>query len=153
MFLCNLRRTYVFITLLYSYVKTPYLTQQAFNCSKSTIETLEKGLTCSKLAMKLSERHHGGRSAVFIINLELFQIFPEFFYCWLLTDKCLLRKLSDIGFVWYLFQLVYWRKAGLNKKQCRKFCYFSYFIDSVRCNLCKPSITQIIHSRNTGQSV
>ena len=45
MFLCNLRRTYVFITLLYSYVKTPYLTQQAFTCSKSTIETLEKGLT------------------------------------------------------------------------------------------------------------
>ena len=41
----NVNRTYVLITLLYSYVKTPYLTQQAFTCSKSTIETLEKGLT------------------------------------------------------------------------------------------------------------
>ena len=30
--------------LLYVYVKTPYLTQQAFTCSKSTIETLEKSL-------------------------------------------------------------------------------------------------------------
>ena len=45
MFLCNLRCTYVLITFLYSYVTRPYLTQQAFNCSKSTIETLEKGLT------------------------------------------------------------------------------------------------------------
>ena len=45
MFLRNMRRTYVLVTLLYSYVKTLYLTQQAFTCSKSTIETLEKGLT------------------------------------------------------------------------------------------------------------
>ena len=44
LFLRNLRLTYVLITLLYSYVKTPYLTQQTFTCSKSTIETLEKGL-------------------------------------------------------------------------------------------------------------
>ena len=44
MLLRNLRRTYVLITLIYSYVKTPYLTQKAFACSKSTIETLEKGL-------------------------------------------------------------------------------------------------------------
>ena len=27
------------------YVKTPYLTLQAFTCSKSTLETLEKGMT------------------------------------------------------------------------------------------------------------
>ena len=45
LFLHNLRRTYILITLLYSYVKTPYLTQQTFTCSKSTIEILEKGLT------------------------------------------------------------------------------------------------------------
>ena len=45
LFLRNLRRTYVLITLLYSYIKTHYLTQGAFTCSKSTIETLEKGLT------------------------------------------------------------------------------------------------------------
>ena len=31
--------------LLYGYVKIPYLTQRAFTCSKSTIETLGKGLT------------------------------------------------------------------------------------------------------------
>ena len=41
----NLSRTYVLITLLHSYVKTPYLTQQAFTCSKSSIQRLEKGLT------------------------------------------------------------------------------------------------------------
>ena len=45
MFLHNLRRTYVLITLLYSYVKTLSLTQQVFTCSKSTVKTLEKGLT------------------------------------------------------------------------------------------------------------
>ena len=45
LFLHNLCPTYVLITLLYSYVKTPYLTQQTFTCSKSIIETLEKGLT------------------------------------------------------------------------------------------------------------
>ena len=45
MFLGNLRRTYVLITSLYGHVKIPYLTQQAFTYSKSTIETLEKGLT------------------------------------------------------------------------------------------------------------
>ena len=44
LFLRNLRHTYVLITLLYSYVRTPCLTQQTFTCSKSTIETLEKGL-------------------------------------------------------------------------------------------------------------
>ena len=58
LFLRNLRRIYVLITLLYSYLKTPYLTQQAFTCSKSLIETLEKGLTCSKLTMKIPERRH-----------------------------------------------------------------------------------------------
>ena len=41
----NLHRTYVLITFLYSYVKTPYLAQQAFTCSKATIEALEKDLT------------------------------------------------------------------------------------------------------------
>ena len=45
MFLHNLRRTYVLITLLYSYVKKLSLTQQVFTCSKSTLKTLEKGLT------------------------------------------------------------------------------------------------------------
>ena len=34
-----------YVTLLYNYVKTPYLTKQTFTCSKSIIETLEKGLT------------------------------------------------------------------------------------------------------------
>ena len=37
LFIRNLRHTYVLITLLYSYVKTPYLTQQIFTCSKSAI--------------------------------------------------------------------------------------------------------------------
>ena len=45
MFFRNLRRTYVLTTLLSRYVKTHYLFQQAFTCSKWTIETLEKGRT------------------------------------------------------------------------------------------------------------
>ena len=39
------------------------------------METLEKGPTSSKLTMKIAERRHRGRSGVFIINFELFQIF------------------------------------------------------------------------------
>ena len=41
----NLRRTYVLLTLLYRCLKTLFLTREAFTCSKSTVETLEKGLT------------------------------------------------------------------------------------------------------------
>ena len=51
------------------------------------------------------------------------------------------------------FNVSTWRKARLNKEQCREFRYFSYFTHSVRCSLSKPSITQIIHSRNTGRFV
>ena len=40
-----LYQSFILITLLYGYVKTPYLTQQAFTCSKSATETLEKSLT------------------------------------------------------------------------------------------------------------
>ena len=45
LFLSTLRYNYVSITLLYSYVKTLYLTQKTFTCLKSTIEAVEKGLT------------------------------------------------------------------------------------------------------------
>ena len=41
----NLHPTYALFTLLHSYLKTPYLTQQPFTCFKSAIEALEKGLT------------------------------------------------------------------------------------------------------------
>ena len=42
-----------------SSVKTPYLTQQTFTFSKSTIETLEKMPNiCSKLTIKMPERRH-----------------------------------------------------------------------------------------------
>ena len=108
---------------------------------------------CSKLTMKIPERRHWGSSGVFIINFELFQIFLWFYYCWFWTSKYLQRKLSDILYLRYLFYCVYWRKAGLNKKQCREFRYFSYFTHSVRCNFCKPSIAEIIHSGNTGKFV
>ena len=40
----NLRHTYVLIRLLYSDVKTPYLIQQTFASSKSTIGALENAL-------------------------------------------------------------------------------------------------------------
>ena len=79
MFLCNLRRTYVFITLLYSYVKTPYLTQQAFTCSKSTIETLEKGLT---YVQSYQWRYQNGVIEVVLVSplstLNYFKSSPSF---------------------------------------------------------------------------
>ena len=51
--------TYVLIMLMYSYVKTPYLTHQTFRTHQSTIKTLEKGLIfVRKLAMKIPERRH-----------------------------------------------------------------------------------------------
>ena len=135
-FLC---RSYILISLLYNYVKTPHLTEQT--------------LTCTKLIIKIPERRHQGRSGVFIINFELFRTFSKISYWWLYAGKNLLGKLSDILFVWYLFQCVYWRKVGLNKKQYREFHSFSYFTHAVRCDISKPSITQIIHSRNTGKFV
>ena len=76
--------------------------------------------------MKIPERRHWGRSGTFIFKFELFQIFAYFSRCWFWTGKYLLRKLSDILYVLYLFSCVYWRKAKLNKKQCTKFRYFSY---------------------------
>ena len=51
-----------------------------------------------------------------------------------------------------LFILCLLKEGRLNKKQQSEFHYFSYFTP-VRCNLSKPSITQIIHSRNTGKFV
>ena len=107
---------------------------------------------CSKLTIKIPERRHQGRSGVFIINFELFHTFSKISYWWLYAGKNLLGKLSDILFVWYLFQCVYWRKVGLNKKQCREFHSFSYFTHAVRCDS-RPSMTQIIHSRNTAKFV
>ena len=107
---------------------------------------------CSKLPMKIPKRRHWGRSGVFIISY--FKTFPKFSIvdfeqvniCWE----------SDILFVWYLFQCVYLMKAGLNNaglSNAGNSCYFSYFPYSVRCNLCKPSITQMIHSMKTGKFV
>ena len=48
--------------------------------------------------MKIPKRCHWGRPGIFIINFELFQIFPKFSCCWLWTRKCLLWKFSEILF-------------------------------------------------------
>ena len=40
------------------------------NCLKSTIETLENGVACSKLTIKTPQRCHWRRSGVFIVNFE-----------------------------------------------------------------------------------
>ena len=45
--------------------------QLKLTCSKSTIETIEKGVKiCSELTIKIPERRHLHRSGVFIINFE-----------------------------------------------------------------------------------
>ena len=45
--------------------------QLKLTSSKSTIETIEKGVKiCSKLTIKIPERRHLHRSGVFIINFE-----------------------------------------------------------------------------------
>ena len=69
---------YVLITLIYSYVKTHYLTHQTFRTHQSIIKTLEKGLTfVRKLAIKIPERHHWGRSGV-LLTLNYFTPFHNF---------------------------------------------------------------------------
>ena len=44
--------------------------QLAFTCSKSTIETLKKGVKWSKLTIKTPERRHWRGSGVLIANSE-----------------------------------------------------------------------------------
>ena len=55
LFLRNIRLTLILVTLLYSYVKTPCLTQQKFNCSSSIIESPD---IYSMLTIKIPERGH-----------------------------------------------------------------------------------------------
>ena len=45
-------------------------TQPAITCSKLTIETLEQGVKCPKLTIKISEQSHWRCSGVFIVNFE-----------------------------------------------------------------------------------
>ena len=44
--------------------------QPAITCSKLTIETLEQGVKCSNLAIKIPERRHWHRSGIFNVNFE-----------------------------------------------------------------------------------
>ena len=44
--------------------------QLTFTCSKSTIETLERGVKYVKSTIKTPERRHLHRSGVFIVNFE-----------------------------------------------------------------------------------
>ena len=53
----------------------PYLTQQTFTCSKSTIETLEKGEICGKVAIKTPERRQLRFLAFLSLNFRLSRTF------------------------------------------------------------------------------
>ena len=44
--------------------------QLTFNCSKSTVETLEKGAKYVQLTIKRQERRQWRRSGIFIVNFE-----------------------------------------------------------------------------------
>ena len=135
--------------MLYSYVKTSN-PANIYLLKVNNRNTRKKSDICPKLTIKIPKRRHWGRCGIFVINFELFHNFSYFSCCSFWTGKFLLRKFSDILFVSYLFSRVYWTKAGLKKKQCREFRCFSYFTHSVRFNFSKSSITEIIHSRNTG---
>ena len=54
--------------------------QQTFTCSKSTIGTLEKGVT-KKLAIKTPELRHCHRSGVVIVNFKYKSYLFWCFYC------------------------------------------------------------------------
>ena len=147
----NLRRTYVLLTLLYRCLKTLFLTREAFTCSMSTVETLEKGLT---YVQSYQWRYQKDVIEVVLVSslltLNYFKSFPSFpivdfeqvNICW---ENCLIFYMCDICFNV--------STGGRQDLTSREFHYFSYFTRSVRCSLCKPSITQIIHSRNTGKFV
>ena len=58
---------------------TESTSQLTFACSKSTIETLEKGEICSKLTIKTPERRQWHRHGVFVVNFEhISYLFLEF---------------------------------------------------------------------------
>ena len=46
------------------------ITQQTFTCSKSTIEAIEKDVTCSKFTKKTAKRRHQHCYGGFIVNFE-----------------------------------------------------------------------------------
>ena len=59
--------------------------------------------------------------------------------------------------IFYSFDICFTVSTGarqeLTRSNAGNSAIFSYFTHSVRCNLCKPLITQIIHSRNTGKFI
>ena len=134
MLLRNLRRTYVLITLLYSYVKTPYLTQQPFTSSKSTIETLEKGVT---YVQSYQWRYKKDAIEVVLVSLLLtlnyFKSSPSF----PIVDFELVNICWENYLTFYSFDTCFDVSTGGRQD----FHYFSYFTHLVRCNLCKPSNT------------
>ena len=48
----------------------PLMFQSTFTCSKSTMKAPEQYEICSRLRIKTSERCHGRRSGVFIVNFQ-----------------------------------------------------------------------------------
>ena len=112
----NVNRTYVLITLLYSYVKTPYLTQQAFTCSKSTIETLEKGLT---YVQSYQWRYQKDVIEVVLVSslltLNYFKSFPSF----PIVDFEQVNICWENYLTFYSFDICF-----KGKKQCRESRYF-----------------------------
>ena len=142
MLLRNLRRTYVLITLLYSYVNTPYLIQQAFTCSKSTIETLEKGLTYVR---SYQWRYKKGNIEVVLVSslltLNYFKSSPSF----PIVDFELVNICWENYLTFYSFDICFNVPTGGRQDWTRSnggnSIILSYFTHLVKCNLCKPSNT------------
>ena len=81
--------------------------QQAFTCSKSTIETVHERAKYAKLTIKRSERDQLRLSGVFIVNFEY---------------------ISHLALVFLLFSLSMQRTCELSKL-CVNFFIFQQFLD------------------------
>ena len=140
--------------MLYGHVKASYLTQQAFTCSKSTTETLEKSLTYVQSYQWRYQKDVIEVVLVFsLLTVNYFKSSPSFH----------LVDFEQVNIYWENYLTFYSSRISFNvstggrqdltRAMQGKFRYFSYFPHSVRCNFCEPSITQIIHSMITGKFV
>ena len=130
----NLPRPYVPITLLYSYVKTPYPPQTPnlgnnYLLNVKNRNTRKRPDIYSQLTINIhSQEDVMEVDLVFsLLTLNFFTPFPSF----------LVIDFEQVNICWenYLTFYLFDRQAGLNKKQCREFRYLSCFTHSVRCNL------------------
>ena len=134
-----------------SYVKTPYLTQQAFTCLKLT---LEKSLT---YVQRYQWRYQKDVIEVVLVSslltLSYFKSSPKF----PIVDFEQINMCWENYLTFYSFDISFNVSSGGSRtlqEAMQGISFFFYFPHSVvRCNLCKSSITKIIHSINTGKFV